>query len=186
MASDILTIKVFCIPHKPDPDDLGMEALKLALIPAVKFTDNDFRIITNPIRWGFEDSFAREGTPTERWQQLAKATLAEREHLVGTPGMVSGFTREHPILQRTGGYRQSWISAQHSHHKMEIIDFPLSGGYAGRVDINVGSKDPRVERLSTEGDDSPARPVHILSDGRLRELGRCITWTLESKIRGGL
>lgn len=140
-----------------DPKKLGVEAIKVAA-GVLRFSDGpDVGKITNPIREGFAQNFADEaggphGTP---WQLLAKRTSDEREQL--------GFDPHHPILERTGGYKSSWIdrmSGDHferQHKHGQFSGTKLVG--KNKVTINFGSVDYRVPTL--EGGEGQM-PGHLL------------------------
>lgn len=160
------------------PDDLGMEAVFLTLLPAVKFSDADWQMLTEPIRRGFHDSFEREGTPTEKWWPLAEQTQLER--------MTEGYEPSHPILQRTEKYLRSWVAVWDPKNLFEVKRyFQLQGSVLNSVHIKIGSKDPRAERPSLGDEDAhlPPREVHIVADERLDQLRFEMTRLMLIKIR---
>lgn len=120
------------------------------------------RPLQEGIRAGFEMNFASEGRQGgEPWAALAERTQRERERL--------GYPAEHPILVRSGSYRDSFTDEGHPNH---ISDWSADGG---RWLIEEGSSDERVEELEYGRWDMPARPVTILGEAgeaRLSEIAR--------------
>lgn len=153
------------------------------------------------VREGFAYNFDVEGTPSSPWQELAERTKQERKDLRESgASLVPGFTEDHPILQRTGVYRASWIDKEDPLALLEM-EQPVPGN----LFIYIGSKHKHVPILSggalapmefamaTEGIEYsqtlmdemgiipthpwahiPPRPVHELADvfeALLEELG---------------
>lgn len=188
-----------------DPKQLGREAIRLAGL-ILGFSDGpDIGKITNPVRQGFAYNFDTEtgGPFRQKWRDLAERTRREREQL--------GFQPEHPILERTGNYKSSWINRmdprhfekQHRHGQM------TGGGLVGQnmLTIHVGSIDYRApihelglempehlverermlsglpEALQGEGTGAvPARPVRFIANEFLDNIGRGISNLLDSKM----
>lgn len=106
------------------------------------------RPIQEAVRAGFDLNFAGERGDDAPWAQLAQFTQRERERL--------GFPPQHPILQRTGAYRRSFVEGEHPQH---VSEWSASGG---RWRIEEGSRDERAEHLEFGAWNMPARPVTIL------------------------
>lgn len=117
------------------------------------------------VRQGFAENFAGERSGTGRaWNPLAPSTVRERVRL--------GFPGEHPILVRTGQYRESFLSrsAGDHLHRLQVA----AGGWT----LEEGSTDYRVKWLEggTHTADSdwfhiPPRPVTLLSPEAEERLG---------------
>lgn len=140
-----------------DIKKLGIEAIKIAT-SVLRLSDGpDVGKITNPIRSGFASNFDSEvgGPLLTPWQELALRTRQEREQ--------QGFPREHPILERTGGYKNSWIdrmSGDHferQHRHGQVTGTSLVG--KNMVTISFGSVDYRVPTL--EGGEG-SMPTHLI------------------------
>lgn len=125
--------------------DAGKEAIELAST-ILLVSDSDVGNITAPVRAGWEQNFASEsegdGNP---WARLAKRTEDERETL--------GYGRSHPILVRSGSYKDSWTKRGapgyfEKTHKRATFTGDNVVGQANQVVINLGSTDYRVAALS--------------------------------------
>lgn len=188
-----------------DPKQLGKEALELAALILGLSDGPDVGRITNPIRAGFAHNFDTEagGPFRQQWRDLADRTNREREQL--------GFPPAHPILERTGGYKSSWVNRMDpNHHERQHRHGQMSaGGFVGQnmLTIVVGSIDYRapihelgmempehlVERermlsglpaaLQGAGTGAvPARPVRYIANDFLDNIGRGIVDLLNSKM----
>lgn len=137
-----------------DHKHIGSEAPQLCEI-MMKLGRHSKRRVIDPILEGFRHNFEIEGSAEGQWAQLADWTKAERKGLLGSPGLVSGFGEDHPILQRFGDYRASWIDRDSEYHLEEWKaphTIPLGGGRSyvlPIIEVHVGSTDPRVEVLSS-------------------------------------
>lgn len=147
----------------PAPDSAWQEPMELALAFSFMSTD-DVATIMAPILHGFSMNFLREGSAEGSWPELKDLTQNER-HALMTQGdmfggtLVPGFTPAHPILQRTGDYRRSWVDPGHAKHVRE----DLGSGTASR-EIWEGSDHPYAEELSmgVPGRNLEPRPVHLV------------------------
>ena len=155
-------------------DAVGQEAVDLAE-SVMDMTASHKRRIIQPVLNGFEYNFQTESSEEGPWQELAARTKEEREEL--------GFPREHPILERTGSYRASWIKRGHPNHLEVEVPIRASNTLA----LFVGSKDPRVgplsggfepARLEDAGEEAgigdgflPPRPVAPIREGYARSIG---------------
>jgi hypothetical protein len=184
-----------------DPKKLGIEAIKIAA-GVLRFSDGpDVGKITNPIREGFADNFAGEkgGPHGSPWALLAERTSYER--------VLLGFDPYHPILERTGRYKSSWIdrtSGDHferQHKHGQFSGTKLVG--QNKVTINFGSTDYRVPTLeggegsmpahllereqmlggSPFGGEVPPRPVRFVSDDHIFMSKLAVAFLLSEKIR---
>lgn len=129
----------------------------LAQIPSKR---QNFIELGNSIRAGFAWNFEHERAgDLYPWADLAKSTQTERALL--------GYPAKHPILERSGEYRESFTNQAHEYH---VATFEVgSWGFL----IEIGSRDPRVATLEF-GDDEliPARAVTVLSSEATDHLER--------------
>jgi hypothetical protein len=111
-------------------------------------TSTQLRTVTDAIRAQYARAFAGEG-PIQggKWAALAPSTVRER--------ISKGFPGSHPILQRTGSYRESWVNRNWPAH---IEDYQET---AGGWQVSVGSQDYRTKWLEKGGARLPARPVRV-------------------------
>lgn len=144
----------FEIIKPKDHKFIGSEAPDLCLI-MMKLGKHTKKRVIDPILEGFRHNFEVEGSAEGQWAQLADWTKNDREALKGSSGLVGGFSKEHPILQRFGDYRASWIDRDNEYH-LEEWDYPhvlaLGGGGSFTmpiIEVHVGSTDPRVPKLSS-------------------------------------
>jgi phage gpG-like protein len=105
--------------------------------------------IEDAVRVGFAENFATESAGGTPWEQLAPFTNADR--------VKKGFPAAHPILVRTGDYRDSFTDRNNPD---AFMDFAATGdGWA----MDIGSSDSRVEELEGGTSRIPARPAAVLS-----------------------
>ncbi len=134
------------------------------------------------IRLGFQRNFESESAGGQPWHELAPWTVEERGRLrrqYGWPIMP-----EHPILRRTGALRQSVIEKGHPLHVCEV-DSSLA-----RIDVEIGSADPRFEILhgggvNEDGYNVPARPMTVLGDSDIDGLRQTLEWIAAELAKGG-
>lgn len=109
-------------------------------------TPTDIRPVQDAIREGFEDNFDGERAGDgPAWQPLALSTANERRRL--------GYGPYHPILVRTGDYRDSFLNPGHPDHVSELV---ITG--AGWT-VAEGSEEERVDWLEYGTIHIPARPA---------------------------
>jgi hypothetical protein len=144
----------FEITIPSDHKNIGSEAPELCEIMKNLGPHTKKRVV-DPILEGFRHNFEVEGSAEGKWADLAEWTQNERKALEGRGGLVPGFGPEHPILQRFGDYRASWIDRSNEYH-LEEWDaphkIPLSAGRSYTlpiIEVHVGSTDPRVAKLSS-------------------------------------
>lgn len=113
--------------------------------------------VQEAIREGFNENFITESAGGTPWDQLAFDTVVERV-LLGFPGA-------HPILQRTGNYRSSFVDGINADHISEI-DYRL-----GEISLFEGSNDDRVPLLELGAGRVPARPVLEMSHRSIDNIG---------------
>lgn len=106
------------------------------------------RPIQEAIRAGFALNFTGERGDDRPWAPLARRTMHERRML--------GYQPDHPILVRSGAYRDSFTDEGHPLHVTEW------SSEAGRWIIEEGSTDERADVLEFGAGYVPARPVTIL------------------------
>lgn len=120
--------------------------------------DDAIHPIQEGIRAGFAAVFASEGAASGApWAELAAYTQRQREQL--------GFPAAHPILERTGIYRRSFVDEFHVNHVSEWS----AGG--GAWTVEEGSSDDRADILEYGDPRTPARPVTILGNAGEARLG---------------
>lgn len=138
------------IPSEQSERDLGEFLKRLESLgnpPA-----SAVRSVQAAIRAGFAQVFDSEGAAGEApWAELAAATQRERRRL--------GFPPAHPILERTGDYRASFVQEGHAHH---ISEWDAGGGMWR---IAEGSDDYRAKYHEPGGDIIPRRSVVTLGPG---------------------
>lgn len=105
----------------------------------------DYEPIQEAIRAAFALAFDTESDGDRPWAPLADRTNDEREAL--------GYPREHPILVRSGSYRDSFIEAGHPLH---VSEAEIAGGIWR---IAEGSTDDRADQLEFGDARTPPRPV---------------------------
>ncbi len=120
------------------------------------------RPLQEGVRAGFAVNFTTEGRQAGApWAALALVTMRERRRL--------GYPPDHPILVRSGGYRDSFIDETHPLH---VSEWGVDGG-VWRID--EGSRDPRAAELEYGRWNMPERPVTLLGgrgEERLDEIAR--------------
>lgn len=122
------------------------------------------------VRQGFAENFAGERAGTGKaWNPLAPSTVRERLRL--------GFPGEHPILVRTGQYRESFLSrsAGDHLHRLQVA----AGGWT----LEEGSTDYRVPWLEGGTVTIPERPVTILSREAKDRLGDFLDDAFDGMLR---
>jgi len=116
-------------------------------------------IAPTKVYWQFhiymDDVFAAEGIP--EWPALAVSTIIQRLHL--------GFPPEHPILERTGGFRAAVSEMGAPGFVFQTV--PLGGE---SFTLQIGTTDPRFEWFQEGTPDMPARPVMPSDEYSRREL----------------
>ena len=108
------------------------------------------------IREGFDQNFRTESAGGVPWEPLAFSTVIDRV-LLGYPG-------EHPILQRSGHYRSSFVDAVHADH-VSVIEHRSDG-----VSLLEGTQDERAVYLERGRGRLPARPVLELSSASITQV----------------
>ena len=125
------------------------------------------------VRRMFGEHFDAEGSPASGpWTNLADWTKEEREFL--------GFSRAHPILQRTGSYRRSFTIFPSLDSFQELMTQP--SGWT----LELGSTDWRVDELEggREGPlDMDPRPVTLMSQGEESRIGDVLDNLFEQAAR---
>lgn len=122
------------------------------------------------VREGFAENFAGERAGTGKaWNPLAPSTVRERLRL--------GFPGEHPILVRTGKYRESFLSRSDDDHlhRLQVA----AGGWT----VEEGSTDTRVPWLEGGTVTIPERPVMILSREAEDRLGDFLDAAFDGMLR---
>jgi len=125
----------------------GEEAVELARSVA-KMSGDDIGRIGGPVRRGFEYNFQSESSAEGPWGELAKRTQEEREDL--------GFPPKHPILQRTGKYKASWVERGHPLNMEDVYRFD---DFETALYVVLSSEDPRVVPLSAGVEGRVGDPV---------------------------
>lgn len=102
------------------------------------------------IRDGFQENFDTESAGGIPWARLAPSTAADRRR--------QGYAPYHPILVRTGGYRDSFVNPSNPDHISKIVR------RSDRLQIFEGSDDFRVLWHEQGTRKMPARPVLTISN----------------------
>jgi len=110
-------------------------------------TREDMQPIQDVIRANFAANFAGEVGDDARWAPLAPRTVRER--------IARGYPGTHPILERSGEYRRSFVEGDHPQH------YSRAEAAGGRWLIEEGSTDERADRLEFGDYRTPARPVTL-------------------------
>lgn len=110
-----------------------------------KPTDAQLAPVQESIRDAFNQNFITESANGNPWEPLSFDTVIERV-LLGFPG-------SHPILQRTGNYRSSFVDAVNADH---VSETEFLGGI---IRLFEGSTDDRAPLLELGLGRVPARPV---------------------------
>ena len=123
------------------------------------------KAIADIVRWSFAENFADERAGDEGdWEPLAPRTVAERIN--------QGYSGEHPILKRSGDYKDSFTNPTDAEH-VEILEYTSSGW-----DLFVGSQDDRINLLEVggwhNGSYVPARPVLYLGSEQEYRIGTAL------------
>lgn len=122
------------------------------------------------IREGFAESFAGERAGTGKaWNPLAPSTVRERLRL--------GYGGAHPILVRSGAYRESFLSRGNGDH-LHRLQVSAEGWT-----LEEGSTDYRVHWLEGGTATIPERPVTILSREAEERLGNFLDGAFDGMLR---
>lgn len=116
----------------------------------------DISVIADAIRAGFAENFESESSAAGRWRPLSMRTRQERQE--------QGYHPTHPILVRSGSYRDSFLNRGSNH--VEEIDITSEG-----FRLFVGSSDERVALLELGEGRVPARPVLELTSAQEARIG---------------
>lgn len=138
---------VFIITTPRDPTKIGLEAIYMVSWAEALMRSRVARdVFEDIVRRGFAYNFSVEGVPSSPWAELAPRTQREREEMLKQEmgGLVEGFTPTHPILQRTGKYRQSWVEKTDP-DALSLTERPE----ANTLFMYIGSSDDRVPKLSS-------------------------------------
>lgn len=198
---------VITLLHPSDPKDIGKEAITLAKSLA-DLSKANVQMLSDPVRMGFSRNFETESAGGDPWPQLAPYTVEERAQLMMSgESLVQGFGERHPILQRTGAYKSSWLDYSNPLHMVDYYEemhyTSATSGLVGKnqLTVFVGSKHPYVDRLSggaeakitehvtplglyfssIESGAVPPRPVHIIEDRYADLIGRIAGAILTAK-----
>lgn len=114
--------------------------------------------IKRSIRAGFAENFETESAGGIPWAPLALPTVVDR--------ILHGFPGNHPILQRTGGYRASFTDANNADH------ISITEQADGRTVLAEGSDDFRVPFHEQGGAIIPQRRVLVMSQNAQDHINR--------------
>ena len=123
-------------------------------------TRQQLQPVQEAIRAGFAENFDTESAGGRPWAQLALSTVIERV-LLGYPG-------EHPILQRSGNYRSTFVDGGNAEH-ISDIDYQ-----AGMTSVFEGSANEMVPWHEDGNDKLPARPVLVMSSDAIDNVSNSI------------
>ncbi len=143
-------------------DDASHQTIKqfLARLDQISHpTESDIEPIQTAIRAGFMDSFDAEAGADEPWAELRPATNLDRER--------QGYPPAHPILIRTGIYRESFINPGGDH---------ISEWFADDTGIVIqeGSNDYRIWWHEYGTENMSARTVLDLSGPSVENVASAI------------
>lgn len=142
------------------------------------------RSIADAIRRGFQDNFSTEGSAAGTpWKELSPKTVASRQKL--------GFAGAHPILVRTGRYRDSFVrgGSQDNYESIQSVGGQLqveAGSVADRAHIHEygavvnipGRQQARKGGYKDVGGARqvyiPPRPVTALGDSSVQRIADTI------------
>ena len=133
-------------------------------------TKQQLQPVQEAIRAGFAENFDTESAGGQPWAQLALSTVIERV-LLGYPG-------EHPILQRSGNYRSTFVDGGNAEH-ISDIDYQ-----AGLTSVFEGSANVMVEWHEDGNDKLPARPVLVMSSRAIDGIGDSVNRMISEILNG--
>lgn len=133
-------------------------------------TKQQLQPVQEAIRAGFTENFDTESAGGQPWAQLALSTVIERV-LLGYPG-------EHPILQRSGNYRSTFVDGGNAEH-ISDIDYQ-----AGLTSVFEGSANVMVEWHEDGNDKLPARPVLAMSGRAIDGIGDSVNRMISEILNG--
>ena len=133
-------------------------------------TKQQLQPVQEAIRAGFAENFDTESAGGKAWAQLALFTVIERI-LLGYPGL-------HPILQRSGSYRSTFVDGGNAEH-ISDIDYQ-----AGMTSVSEGSSNVMVEWHEDGNDKLPARPVLVMSSRAIDGIGDSIDGMISEILNG--
>ena len=133
-------------------------------------TKQQLQPVQEAIRAGFAENFDTESAGGQPWAQLALFTVIERI-LLGYPGL-------HPILQRSGSYRSTFVDGGNAEH---ISDIEYQ---AGVTSVFEGSSNVMVEWHEDGNDKLPARPVLVMSSRAIDGIGDSIDGMISEILNG--
>lgn len=116
----------------------------------------------NVVRRGLDENFRNEGTPGSSWTPLVKWTQRVRAR--------QGYHPQHPILQRTGGLRESFAPGG----ALGFSRYETRGSKRGVALLQIGSSHPLAALLEGGNPSSnlPARPITSeIPQNHMSELG---------------
>jgi len=125
---------------------------------------SDLQPVADAIRHGFAENFEREGSARGPWAPLARRTQIERQLL--------GYPPAHPILVRSGNYRNDFIN---SNAPGSVTDWD------GNT-LFVGSQNQKVRRLNEGEDRVPSRSVLDLDSGQEGRVGDALDAWVDSVV----
>lgn len=126
--------------------------------------------VQRSIRAGFAQNFATESAGGVPWQSLAPSTIKER--------ILLGYGGAHPILQRTGAYRASFVNEFDGDHVSTIEQSD------GKTTIGEGSDNPLVKFHEQGGARIPQRQVLALSGNAQEHVNRELTDMVNEILHG--
>lgn len=129
----------------------------------------EIRKVSDAVRQGFAESFAREGSAVGRWAQLADSTVLER--------VKAGYAGAHPILVREGSLRASYVDRDAEGHVSEF------GATATGWMLEEGSEHELAGFHATGTRRMPARPVMPLSAQAEARIGSVLEFIVEQAAR---
>lgn len=121
---------------------------------------SELRPVVDAIRHGFAENFEREGSARGPWAPLARRTQIERRLL--------GYPPAHPILVRTGDYRNDFTN---SNAPNAVTDWDGNTLFVGSRNFKTGWLNEGTSRM-------PARSVLDLDSSQEGRIGDALdAWT---------
>jgi len=145
-------------------------AIQRAVDNLLRPTKQQLQPVQEAIRAGFAENFDTESAGGQPWAQLALSTVIERV-LLGYPG-------EHPILQRSGNYRSTFVDGGNAEH-ISDIDYQ-----AGLTSVFEGSANEMVPWHENGNAKLPARPVLVMSSRAIDGIGDSVNRMISEILNG--
>jgi hypothetical protein len=140
-------------------DPRTWDRLWTGLTQVGELSNREAEIVADTARRGIADNFGHERAPNgARWAPLRPMTVAERRSGIDARGVPFRTGGEHPILQRTGDLKLSFVNPRHPRNITQVQRGP---GWTGLI---LSAKDDpatpnRIETLHSGGTTETGNPV---------------------------